>query len=151
MVRRMVSACLVGLPCRYDGGAIEDATVIEALRNGEAIPLCPEQLGGLMTPRVPCEIQGGDGNDVWQGTAHVVDCAGNDRTEEFCAGAKIALEFCQREQITEAWLKSRSPSCGCGQIYDGSFTGTLREGDGVTVAALKAAGISVCAFPIEQL
>jgi len=100
-------------------------------------------LSGLPTPRPPAEIQGGDGRDVLEGRARVVNIEGKDVTAEFLAGAQKALRIAQRRGIKEAVLKARSPSCGVGQIYDGSFSGRLREGDGVTTALLKRGGIIV--------
>ncbi|MCK4452122.1 MAG: DUF523 domain-containing protein, partial [Anaerolineae bacterium] len=103
----------------------------------------PEVAGGLPTPRPPAEIQGGDGGDVLEGRARVVNIEGKDVTAEFLAGARKALRVAQRWDIKEAILKARSPSCGVGPIYDGSFSGRLVEGDGVTAALLEREGIIV--------
>ncbi|MCK4471604.1 MAG: DUF523 domain-containing protein, partial [Anaerolineae bacterium] len=110
---------------------------------GDVLPFCPEVAGGLPTPRPPAEIQGGDGGDVLEGRARVVNIEGKDVTAEFLAGARKALRVAQRWDIKEAILKARSPSCGVGPIYDGSFSGRLVEGDGVTAALLKREGIIV--------
>jgi len=132
----IVSACLAGFPCRYDGKARPCAQVVELVRAGKAIPVCPEQLGGLPTPRTSCEI--------WDGP--VVDAEGYDRTEAFRRGARAVLRIAQTYGATEALLQSRSPSCGSGRIYDGSFTKTLTAGDGVTARLLKENGIQVTAL-----
>ena len=132
----IVSACLAGFPCRYDGKARPCAQVVELVRAGKAIPVCPEQLGGLPTPRTSCEIREG----------RVVDADGRDRTEAFRRGARAVLQIAQTYGATEALLQSRSPSCGSGRIYDGSFTKTLTAGDGVTARLLKENGIQVTAL-----
>ena len=132
----IVSACLAGFPCRYDGKARPCEQVVELVRAGKAIPVCPEQLGGLPTPRTSCEIRDG----------RVVDAEGYDRTEAFRRGARAVLEIAQTYGATEALLQSRSPSCGSGRIYDGSFTKTLTAGDGVTARLLKENGIQVTAL-----
>ena len=132
----IVSACLAGFPCRYDGKARPCAQVVELVRAGKAIPVCPEQLGGLPTPRTSCEIRDG----------RVVDAEGRDRTEAFERGARAVLQIAQTYGATEALLQSRSPSCGSGRIYDGSFTKTLTAGDGVTARLLKENGIQVTAL-----
>ena len=132
----IVSACLAGFPCRYDGKARPCEQVVELVRAGKAIPVCPEQLGGLPTPRTSCEIRDG----------RVVDAEGYDRTEAFRRGARAVLQIAQTYGATEALLQSRSPSCGSGRIYDGSFTKTLTAGDGVTARLLKENGIQVTAL-----
>jgi uncharacterized protein YbbK (DUF523 family) len=109
----------------------------------QLIPVCPEESGGLPTPRPPAEIVGGDGNDVLDGTAKVMTDDGTDVTEAFLKGAHHALEAAQSNGATHVILKARSPSCGCGDIYDGTFSGTLTSGDGVTTALLKRHGIIV--------
>jgi uncharacterized protein YbbK (DUF523 family) len=139
----LVSACLVGIPCRYDGGSCSHGQLQASAAQGGILPLCPEVVGGLPTPRPSAEIQGGDGWDVLQGQAQVVNIEGKDVTAEFLAGAQEALRVAQRYDIKEAILKAHSPSCGVGQVYDGSFSGRLVEGDGVTAALLKRAGIIV--------
>ena len=133
------SACLCGHKVRYDGG---DCAVQNALPE-QILPICPEVMGGLPTPRAPAEIVGGDGHDVWAGRAHVLDAHGVDVTEAFKQGAKLALRRLQAAHIDTVYLKSKSPSCGQGQIYDGSFSGQLREGDGVSTALFKQHGICV--------
>jgi uncharacterized protein YbbK (DUF523 family) len=139
----LVSACLVGIPCRYDGGSCPHGQLQALAMQGDILPLCPEVLGGLATPRPPAEIQGGDGGDVLEGRARVVNTEGNDVTTEFLAGAQKVLRVAHRWGIKVAILKARSPSCGVGQIHDGSFSGRLVEGDGVTAALLMREGIIV--------
>ena len=139
----LISACLLGVNCRYDGGNSRDETAINVHQNDELIPVCPEEAGGLPTPRPAVEIVGGDGNDVLDGKARVLTADGVDKTEEFLKGAQIALEVAQSEGATSVILKSKSPSCGCGEIYDGTFSRTLVTGEGVTTALLKRHGIEV--------
>jgi len=129
----IVSACLAGMNCAYDGRSRTCKAVVELVKNGEAIPVCPEQLGGLTTPRNPVEIVAG----------RVKDRSGKDFTLEFDIGALEVLKIAQLCGAETAILKSRSPSCGHGQVYDGSFNHTLTDGDGFTAALLKAHGISV--------
>lgn len=142
-VRLMVSGCLAGIPCRYDGKAQPNEAIMEKVKRGEAIVCCPEILGGLATPRVPAEINGGDGNDVLNGNAKVINAEGCDVTREYVKGAERALKIAKENGICRAILKANSPSCGCGIIYDGSFTGNKKQGDGVTAALLKRSGIQV--------
>ena len=129
----IVSACLAGLPCRYDGKAKPCADVMELVRSGKAIPLCPEQLGGLPTPRPPCEIRAG----------RVMDREGADQTEAFRRGAEAVLAAVQAYGATEALLQNRSPSCGLGWIYDGTFSRKLVQGSGITAQLLAENGIQV--------
>lgn len=139
----LVSACLCGVNCRYNGGSKPDAGVLALLREGKAIPVCPEQLGGLPTPRPPAEIQEGDGAAVLLGSARVRNKEGRDVTEEFIKGAEETLRIGRMFQAERAILKANSPSCGCGSIYDGTFSGGKRQGDGVTAALLRENGIQV--------
>lgn len=129
----IVSACLAGLPCRYDGRSKPCPEVMELVRSGKAIPLCPEQLGGLTTPRPPCEIRDG----------RAVDSTGTDRTEAYQRGAQAVLAAAQAYGATQALLQNRSPSCGTGWIYDGTFSKTLVQGDGITARLLAENGIQV--------
>ena len=139
----MISACLMGVRCRYDGGHSRNETVMNRKKTYQLIPVCPEESGGLPTPRPPAEIVGGDGNDVLKGKAKVMTADGTDVTEAYLRGAHHALEVAQSHGATQVILKARSPSCGCGDIYDGTFSGTLTSGDGVTTALLKRHGITV--------
>ena len=139
----LVSACLAGRACRFDGSANGDDDVARLVAEGRAVLVCPEVDGGLGTPRPPAEIVGGDGADVLAGRARVVTDAGADVTDAYVAGAQRALKVAQEAGATAAILKARSPSCGKGAIYDGSFSRSLRTGDGVTAALLQAHGIVV--------
>ncbi len=139
----LVSACLAGIPCRYDGAAHPDPQVVAAVKAGQAVPVCAEVLGGLPAPRPPAEIVGGDGTDVLAGRAQVLTEAGHDVTQAFVAGASAVVEQAREHGAERAVLKARSPSCGVGQVYDGTFSGTLTDGDGVLVAALRRAGVAV--------
>ncbi len=139
----IVSACLAGIRCRYDGGTRPDPKITEMVRMGEAIPVCPEVLGGLPVPRDPAELTG-SGEQVLDGQAKAVTRSGKDVTQAFLRGAQETLRKCREYGATTAILSPNSPSCGCGSIYDGSFTHTLVKGDGVTSALLKRNGIHVC-------
>ncbi|WP_312938647.1 DUF523 domain-containing protein [Oscillibacter sp.] len=132
-MRLLVSACLLGLPCRYDGGANRLAGIESLLEQHECIPVCPEQLGGLCTPRSPAECREG----------RVFTREGAEVTAEFERGAQATLELARLFGCEAALLKERSPSCGSGVIHDGGFSGGLTAGDGVTAALLKAEGIAV--------
>lgn len=183
----LVSACLLGENCKYSGGNNRNQRVLDFCLEAEdgdhcVIPICPETMGGLVSPRAPSEIRGGDGADVLAGRARVVSKTGEDLTEAFLLGANRTLEVVCRayglkaspaaegvpiaesdiagfaalgtadsiasaaaSSITEvmAILKANSPSCGCGSIYDGTFSHVRRPGDGVAAALLKSRGIPV--------
>ena len=139
----LVSACLAGCACRYDGSDNNDDRLAELLRGRRAVLVCPEEQGGLGTPRPPAEIVGGDGHDVLDGRARVVTASGEDVTEAYLEGARVALGKARQAGARTAVLKARSPSCGKGAVYDGSFEGRLSSGDGVTAALLQAHGIRV--------
>ncbi len=139
----LVSACLAGVACRYDGGSCPHEEVVALVRAGRALPVCPEQLGGLPTPRPRAEIRDGDGADVLAGRARVVDEAGRDVTDAFMRGAEEVLRVARLTGARQAILKARSPSCGAGEIHDGTFRGALRPGDGVTAALLRREGLDV--------
>lgn len=143
-----VSACLVGICCRYDGGTKLNKRLKSMVDNGEAVAICPECMAGLSTPRIPTELQGGDGSAVLDGSADAMQKNGECVTSAFIAGARSALALLKKEGITQCILKTKSPSCGCGEIYDGSFTGRCISGDGVTAALLKRNGIEI--FPADE-
>ena len=145
-MQMMISACLLGVPCRYDGGHSRNETAVQHQKTYQLIPVCPEKAGGLPTPRPPAEIVEGDGDAVLDGKAKVMTVDGIDVTEAYLQGARHALEAAQTHNATHVILKARSPSCGCGNIYDGTFSGTLTSGDGVTTALLKRHGITVTAL-----
>ena len=131
----IVSACLAGYRCRYDGKTVPDQEIIDLVKSGKAIPVCPEMLGGLPCPRVPAE-RTPDGR-------YVLMRDGTDVTEAFLRGAEETLRLAKLYGCDCAILKARSPSCGMGTIYDGSFTNTLRAGNGVTAELLLQNGITV--------
>jgi uncharacterized protein YbbK (DUF523 family) len=139
----LVSACLAGRACRFDGSSNEDDQVGRLVAQGRAVLVCPEVDGGLGTPRPSAEIVGGDGSDVLAGRARVVTDQGRDVTEAYLEGARRALEAARRSGARVAILKARSPSCGKGAIYDGTFTRSLAGGDGVTAALLEENDIDV--------
>ena len=140
---KLCSACLLGLKCRYDGTIKPNKKVIELAKKEVLIPVCPEQMAGQTTPRPDAEISGGDGSDVLKGAAKVIEPNGKDITEFFVKGAEEVLTVANLLGIKEAIMKQRSPSCGCGKTYNGTFTDTLISGDGVTTAMLKKNGIKV--------
>lgn len=133
----------MGVPCRYDGRHCRTQEVQQLVADGKAVPVCPEQIGGLSTPRLPAEIVGGDGDDVLDGKAKVIDKEGQDVTEAFIRGAEATLRVAQTIGAKEAVLKERSPSCGSCVIYDGTFQGVKQAGQGVTAALLRRNGIKV--------
>lgn len=139
----LISSCLLGINCKYNGGNNLKPEFIKLMKEGKVIPICPEQLGGAPTPRVPCEIVGGNGYDVLNGKARVINKLGEDVTELFQSGAKEVLKIAANADITQAVLKERSPSCGVMKIYDGSFTGKTIWGIGVTAALLSSNGIKL--------
>ncbi|WP_027718296.1 DUF523 domain-containing protein [Desulfovirgula thermocuniculi] len=141
--RYVVSACLAGEACAYDGRPRPCPAVQRLVREGRAVSVCPECLGGLPVPRPPAEIQGGAGDEVIAGLARVKNCYGEDITAFFLEGARAVLEIARRHGIKAAILKAKSPSCGRDRVYDGTFTGKLRPGHGVTAALLLAHGFEV--------
>lgn len=138
-----ISACLVGIPCRWNAHDKSNAEAIAAFSQGDTLVVCPEVLGGLTTPRPACEIVGGDGRDVLAGTARVMDADGNDYTQQFVRGAERAVSLLVQHGISKIILKSGSPSCGAGTIYDGHFSGKTTEGIGVFTALLQKHNISI--------
>jgi len=139
----LVSACLLGTNCKYSGGNNLTPRVLELLKEHNIVPVCPEELGGLPTPREPSEIQNGEGKEVLKRKSQVVSIKGEDVTAQFVKGAREALDLARKHSCTAAILKAQSPSCGCGIIYDGSFSGKLKEGSGVTAQLLLDNGIIV--------
>ena len=131
----LVSACLLGVACNHRGQASPSAAVRALGADARLVGVCPEVAGGLPTPRPAAELQS-DGR--------VVASEGSDVTEHYRRGAAHAVALARTMGATRAVLKARSPSCGCGQVYDGTFSRTLRDGEGVTAAALKSAGVEVC-------
>ena len=129
----LVSACLLGCPCRYDGKSVPNEDIIALGKKHQLVPVCPEQLGGLPTPREPAEIRDG----------RVVTRDGRDVTEQFERGAKETVKLAKTLECDMAVLKERSPSCGCKKIYDGAFSGNTVIGNGVTARMLIQNGICV--------
>lgn len=129
----LVSACLLGTPCRYDGKTKQNAAVCALGEQYELLPVCPEEMGGLPTPRTPSERVG----------ERVLMRDGRDVTAEYRRGAEEALAIYRREGCCAAVLKARSPACGCGAVYDGTFSGALVQRDGVAAELLRANGARV--------
>ena len=129
----IVSACLCGINCKYNGRNNLNPAVLKLVKEGKAIPVCPEQLGGLPTPRIPSERKNGK----------VINKEGIDVTKNFQDGANEVLKLCKEINIKTCILKSKSPSCGYGEIYDGNFNGTLVKGNGVLTDMLIDNGIEV--------
>lgn len=139
----LISACLAGVACRYDGTDCEKSRLASLVEAGKAAFVCPEVLGGLPTPREPAEIQGGNGDDVLAGKARVIAKSGKDVTAMFVEGAYKALELAQSMNASQIVLKENSPSCGSATIYSGTFTGEKIAGTGVTAALLRKHGFTV--------
>lgn len=134
------SACLLGVPCRYDGRSKSDEDLASLLQDHEVVRVCPEVMGGLSIPHPANELQSVAGEP---GSLRVVDTDGVDNTEAFFRGARKACERACESACTHAVLKSKSPSCGVGRVYDGSFTGTLVDGMGIAAKMMQEAGIEV--------
>lgn len=142
----LISACLAGLPVRYNGSAkplVHDA-VDRWRAQGRLVTLCPELAGGFQVPRPPAEIENGlNGDDVLDGRARVLELSGGDVSAAYIAGAQIALDVARENGCRHALLIDGSPSCGSGFVYDGSFSGVRHAGQGVTAALLRRNGIAV--------
>ncbi|MBL4938157.1 DUF523 domain-containing protein [Clostridium sp. YIM B02515] len=139
----IVSACLCGINTRYDGKSNLNETTLKLLKEGKAVLVCPEQLGGMSTPRLPHEIVGGDGAGVLDGIAKVISADGNEGTDAFLKGAYETLKIAKEINAEYAILKAKSPSCGYGKIYNGIFSGEKISGNGVTAELLSRNGIKV--------
>ena len=140
----LISPCRLGIRTRWDGGCEEIEELIHFVKSGQAVFLCPEQSGGLTTPREPAEIERGKtAKEVLKGEARVLTITGKDVTEQFVAGGQLILEFCRRVGIEAAILKADSPSCGSKRTYDGTFTDTKIAGKGTTAEMLEQNGIKV--------
>ena len=129
----LISACLLGVNCKYDGTNNDNEKVNEYIKDKELIIICPEIMGGLTTPREPSEIL----------NEKVISKSGKDVTQNFKRGANETLMLAKKFNVKKALLKSKSPSCGCGLIYDGTFNGKLIKGDGITTELLKKHGREV--------
>lgn len=137
----LVSACLLGRACRYDGQSKPCDAVIALSKKHNLIPVCPEMDGGLSCPRIPCERIGD----------RVVNKNGEDKTAEYKKGAEIALETALKNGCKYAIMKAKSPACSSSEIYDGSFSGTLIKGNGVAAELLKNSGITVLTEDMIEL
>ncbi len=135
----LVSSCLVGINCKYNGENNYNQKIFDLVKKGKAIPVCPEQLGGLKTPRAPVELK------VIDGKRYAIDNEGNDVTKNFKSGANEVLELARKLNITKAILQPRSPSCGVNRIYSGNFDKKLVDGNGILAELLKQNGIDVLA------
>lgn len=129
----LVSACLLGKNCKYNGGNNYCEKVVTFLKDKEVYMICPEEMGGLPTPRIPCEIAG----------TKVLNKQGEDKTEAFYKGAQKTLDIAKEKGVNKAILKAKSPSCGKGHVYDGTFTNTLICGNGITANLLEENGIKI--------
>ena len=139
----IVSACLAGINCTHNGKNKLKSRIRELVENGRGVAICPEVLGGSSVPRERCEISGGDGSHVLAKRATVMTQSGKDISVTMVSGAKKTLMIAKKLGINRAILKSKSPSCGCGTIYDGTFSGKLRKGNGVTAALLLKHGMKI--------
>ncbi|QDQ01999.1 DUF523 domain-containing protein [Lysinibacillus fusiformis] len=139
----LISACLAGLKVRYNGTDSLDEKIQQLVRENAAVTVCPELMGGFTTPREPAEIIGGDGEDVLDGKACVVEKSGRDVTELYVKGAYMTLQKAIEVGASTVILKEYSPSCGSAVIYNGDFSGTKLAGVGVTTALLKRNNITV--------
>lgn len=139
----IVSACLVGVNCKYNGENNDNYKVREYLKDKKYIIVCPEQLGGLTTLRKPSEINRLGGKEAFNENSKVINCEGEDVTGNFIKGAEESLKIAKMFNCKKALLKEGSPSCGCNLIYDGSFTGKKISGMGVTAALFKENNIAV--------
>lgn len=139
----LISACLVGLNCKYNGKNNYDEKALQLVKNGEAIPICPEQLGGLSTPRNSAEIK------IINNVVHVFDNENKDVTDAFVKGANEVLKLAKELNVKKVILQSRSPSCGVGKIHSGNFDGKLIDGNGILAQMLIDNDIEV--IDIEKL
>ncbi|WP_101772442.1 DUF523 domain-containing protein [Peptostreptococcus faecalis] len=140
----IVSACLIGINCKYNGENNHDENTMKYLDKYNIIPVCPEQFGGLSTPRIPSEIEYGfEGKDILDSRAKVYDKNGKCVSKEFILGAEKTLKIALENDVKLAILKESSPSCGSKQIYNGKFENTKKMGMGVTSALLKKYDICV--------
>lgn len=137
-INYVISACLLGIPCRFNGVAKPNKKALKVYLSGKAIAVCPEIFAGLPTPRPACEIKAGEGNGVILGKAKIVDEKGNDFSKQFISGANLVLtEIIEKHDVKYAILKSGSPSCGVSVIYSGKFDGKKKKGSGVFSELLK--------------
>lgn len=133
MEKVLVSACLLGVNCKYNGNSNKNEKVLKYIKDKQVIPICPEILGGLSTPRTPSEVSNN----------RIITKDGKDVTSNYTKGAEEVLKLCKLFDVKKAILKSKSPSCGSGLIYDGTFSNILTKGDGITTKLLKENNIEV--------
>ncbi len=138
----LISACLAGLSCRYDGGSKPHPRLEDLKRRYDLIPVCPEQVGGLSTPRIPNELQA-SAADILSGQGKIKNQAGEDCTEAFIRGASETLKVVLLLKIKRGLLKDGSPSCGKNRVYDGTFCGKSIPGMGITAKVLQEEGIGI--------
>ena len=138
----LISACLAGVQCRYDGRDKFSKKVLEILRQGEAIIICPELLVGFKIPRSSCNIIGGTGKDVLNGNARIVGKDGLDYTDMFVSGAKKALKIALENNVKKAYLRDKSPSCGVGRLYNDNGEG-FKKANGIFAQLLVENGIKI--------
>ena len=139
-MRVLVSACLLGYNCKYNGKNNLNSKIVELLKTHEVIPVCPEMFGGLSCPRIPCEKVGD----------RILDKEGNDCTKQFIKGAEEALNIAKEKQVDFPILQKRSPSCGNSVIYDGTFKGNLIAGNGVFAQKLQSLNIPIMEAESEK-
>jgi len=139
-MRILVSACLLGYNCKYNGKNNYNSKIVELLKEHEVVPVCPEMFGGLSCPRIPCEKVGNK----------IMDKEGNDCTKQFIKGAEIALNIAKGKQVDFAILQRRSPSCGYSLIYDGTFNGNLIVGSGIFAQKLQSLDIPIMEAESEK-
>ena len=139
-MRVLVSACLLGYNCKYNGKNNLNSKIVELLKTHEVIPVCPEMFGGLSCPHIPCEKVGD----------RILDKEGNDCTKQFIKGAEEALNIAKEKQVDFAILQKRSPSCGNSVIYDGTFKGNLIAGNGVFAQKLQSLNIPIMEAESEK-
>lgn len=139
-MRILVGSCLLGYDCKYNGKNNYNSKIVELLKEHEVIPVCPEMLGGLACPRIPCEKVGNK----------IMDKEGNDCTKQFIKGAEIALNIAKEKQVDFAILQRRSPSCGYSLIYDGTFKGNLIVGSGIFAQKLQSLDIPIMEAESEK-
>ena len=139
-MRVLVSACLLGYNCKYNGKNNLNSKIVELLKTHEVIPVCPEMFGGLSCPRIPCEKVGD----------RILDKEGNDCTKQFIKGAEEALNIAKEKQVDFAILQKKSPSCGNSVIYDGTFKGNLIAGNGVFAQKLQSLNIPIMEAESEK-
>jgi len=144
MNKILISSCLVGINCRYDSKPNTSDKLLDLVKDGKAIFMCPEQTGGLSTPREPAEIElGKNARDVLEGNGKVITKSGKNVTKEYIEGAQATLNLCKNLNVTVAILKARSPACSSSSVYDGTFSGSKISGNGITAELLKQKGIEV--------